>query len=286
MVILIVGAALGSGWVSYRRALQRDRHASRARVAVVAAAPEENDYSSAAYHDIDGLIARYQPHIARAAAQEAKLIVLPEKTAVVTDETRERWLAAVSAWARDSRARVVAGLFDEDQKRNQLVIAEPSGEIAVTYDKQHPARVFGRGEPKPARHSLPALDRNNPFPVSGMICVDGDYSDMVGPVARAGGVLALPANDWDAIFESHLRAAVWLAVRTGVPVVRSAGHGISAVFDAAGRIVAQADSREGHVVLVADVHPSNASQPAALVTAGNQRRAHEASRSWPVHRFI
>jgi apolipoprotein N-acyltransferase len=137
------------------------------------------------------------------------------------------------------------------------VIAEPSGEIAVTYDKQHPARVFGRGEPKPARHTLPALDRSGPFPVSGMICVDGDYSDMVAPVARTGGVLALPTNDWDAIFEPHLRAATWLAVRAGVPLVRSSGHGISAVFDAAGRIVAQADSKEGPVVLVADVHPAH-----------------------------
>jgi predicted amidohydrolase len=223
---------------------------------VVAAAPAENDYGALAYRDIDGLVARYEPGIAGAAARRAQLIVLPEKAAIVSSQTRECWLGALARWAGDCGARVVAGLFDESLDRNQLVIVEPSGEIAVTYDKQHPARLFGRGEPKPAEHTPPALDLSGPFPLSGMICVDGDYSDMVRPVARAGGVLAVPTNDWEAIADSHLRSAAWLAVMAGVPLVRSHGHGISAVYDAAGRVVAQADSRDGPVLLVADVHPA------------------------------
>ena len=56
----------------------------------------------------------------------------------------------------------------------------------------------------------------------------------------------------------HHRSAVWSAVMAGVPVVRSNGHGISAVYDAAGRVVATANSLDGPVVLVADVR---AAQP-------------------------
>jgi hypothetical protein len=56
--ILVVAATLGFGWATYRRVLHRDRDGRTARVAVVAAAPEENDYGSPAYHDIDGLVAR------------------------------------------------------------------------------------------------------------------------------------------------------------------------------------------------------------------------------------
>jgi apolipoprotein N-acyltransferase len=32
--------------------------------------------------------------------------------------------------------------------------------------------------------------------VSAVICYDGNFNDLVRPVARAGGVLAIPANDW------------------------------------------------------------------------------------------
>ena len=49
----------------------------------------------------------------------------------------------------------------------------------------------------------------------------------------------------------HSPAAVWVAVMTGVPLIRSTGHGRSVVFDAAGRLVAMASSFNGPVALVA-----------------------------------
>lgn len=165
----------------------------------------------------------------------------------MTSENRGLWLSAVSMWAKQANARVVAGLSKE-LRTNELVIADKSGEIVVTYLKQHPAP----GEPKPARRMPPALLQADPFPVSAVICIDLDYSDLVRPVGRAGGVLAVPVHDWDEIFEMHHRSAVWAAVMAGVPVVRSSGHGISAVYDAAGRVIARANSKTGPVVLVAD----------------------------------
>ncbi len=66
-------------------------------------------------------------------------------------------------------------------------------------------------------------------------------------------MLAVPANDWKEIVEMHHRSAVWAAVMAGVPVVRSTCPGISAIYDAAGRVAAKASSFDGPVVLVADV---------------------------------
>jgi apolipoprotein N-acyltransferase len=76
-----------------------------------------------------------------------------------------------------------------------------------------------------------------------VICYDGNFNDLIRPVARAGGVLAIPANDWKEIEQLHSPSAIWVAVMTGVPLIRSTGHGRSVVFDAAGRLVAMAESR-------------------------------------------
>lgn len=248
--ILVVAGALWFGFASYRHAVGRAETEDSVRVAAVAVSPVEFDEKTPAYSDIEGTIARYQPHIERAIAQCARLIVLPEYAVEATPQSRERWLAAVATWAVEGRARVVAGLGCADPHKDQLVIADETGRIAATYDKQHPAPGV---EPKPAKRTPPALLEGDPFPVSAVVCVDMDYADVARPVAKAGGALAVPANDWAEIVEMHHRSAVWNTVMAGVPVVRSAGHGISAVYDAAGRVVAQANSRDGPVALVADV---------------------------------
>lgn len=70
----------------------------------------------------------------------------------------------------------------------------------------------------------------------------------------AGALLAAPSNDWFGGFELlHHRSAVWTAVLGGVPIVRATGHGTSAIYDAAGHVLAQQTSQHGPVVLVADV---------------------------------
>jgi predicted amidohydrolase len=257
---LVVAGALGFGFVSYRRAVARLDAGAPLRVAAVAAAPVEFDPWSAAYRDVGAVIGSYQPVVARAIAEAARLIVLPECAALVTPQSRQQWLAAVSTWARVANARVVAGLFDEERRKNLLVIADETGQIVVTHEKQHPATMFG--EPRSEERTPPALFPRDPFPVSAVTCVDLDYSDLVRPVARAGGVLAVPAHDWDEIAEMHHRSAVWAAVTAGVPVVRSAGHGISAVHDAAGRVAGRASSLDGPCALVVDVPTSmRAAQP-------------------------
>jgi apolipoprotein N-acyltransferase len=253
--LLVVASALGFGLASYRRAVGRAQKGQSLRVAAVSvdgnASPWIDGGQSRApvYRDVGSTIRRYQPHVARATAAGARLIVLPEQAIVVTAQSRDRWLAAVSGWAKEANAILVTGLFDADLQQNQLVITDETGAIVATYEKQHP---FGM-DPKPQTRMPPALLPRDPVPVSGVICFDLDYADLVRPVARAGGVLAVPANDWAEVAEMHHRSAVWTPVMAGVPMVRSAGHGTSAIYDAAGRVLARASTFDGPVALVADV---------------------------------
>ena len=140
------------------------------------------------------------------------------------------------------------------------MIADQTGAIAVTYDKQHPAPGL---EPRPEKRMPPALLPRSSFPLCAVQCVDLDYPDLIRPVSRAGGVLAVPADDWTEITGMHHRSAVWSAVMAQVPVVRSNGHGISAVYDGAGRVVATADSLDGPVVLAADIRPAQPGKSAS-----------------------
>ena len=253
---VVIAAALAFGRASYRRAIARAGRGQLLRVAAVSASPAAFDpLHVPGYSDVDATITRYQPHIAAAIAHGARLIVLPEYAVVVSAGNRHQWLAALSQWARQARAPVVSGVIEPDRDKNQLVIADQTGAIAVTHDKQHPAPFL---EPRPDTRTPPALLPHTPAALCAVQCVDLDYPDLVRPVGRAGGVLAVPADDWKEITGMHHRSAVWSAVMAGVPVVRSNGHGISAVYDAAGRVVATANSLDGPVVLVADVR---AAQP-------------------------
>jgi apolipoprotein N-acyltransferase len=253
--ILAIGGALAFGFASYRRAVRRLRAGEAGesvRVAAVSADATFEGYSrSPAYRDVDARIRQFEPLVARAIAGGARLIVLPEHAVIVTPETRERWLAALSGWAKKAGAPVVSGVFDTDLQHGQLLILDETGAVAATYEKQHP--MMG-SEPKREARMHPALLDRDPFPVSGVVCCDMDFNDLVRPVARAGGILAVPANDWKgAAEELHHQSSVWPVVMAGVPLVRATGHGVSAVYDAAGEVLAQANSFDGPVVLLADV---------------------------------
>lgn len=244
---VVSAAALAVGVLSYRRAVRDVEAGETMRVAAVSV---DEGPAGQGYRDVALAITRYEPQVHRASIAGARLIVLPENAVVVTSSTRGLWLDALGRWAREAHARVISGLLDTDLHKNQLVAADESGSIAVTYDKQHP--MIGVEDRRQVQMP-PALLAVGPVPVSGVICVDLDYGDMIRPVARAGGLLAVPSNDWREFAEIHHRSAVWSVVMAGVPTVRAVGHGISAVFDAAGRVLARQSSFDGPVALIADV---------------------------------
>jgi apolipoprotein N-acyltransferase len=204
---------------------------------------------SSEYRDVDATVARYENHVVRAAREGAELIVLPEVAVFAEGDGVERWLAAVSRWAREFDVTIVAPYFDPKTPTNTLTVIEPSGR-RWWHDKQHPAPGL---EPAPRQRQAPGpyqLERG--WAISTAICVDLDYADLVAPVRAAGGVLVVPANDWKGFEEIHDQSAVWAAVLSETTVLRATGHGICSVRDGAGNLLARASSLDGPTVLVVD----------------------------------
>lgn len=252
-------AALGAAFFGMRRTERRLAGAPRARVAAVVVdgpPPPPGSVSgavptSADARDLEDTERRYAPHVEAAAAAGATLIVLPEAAITVDASGRAAWMDVIGGWARRLQVTIVAPFFEVTTPRNSLCVVDASG-VVFTYDKQHPARGL---EPAPTARMAPGPQRSpdRAWALSAVICVDLDYTDLVAPVRAAGGVLCVPANDWFGGFEElHHETAVWAAVCTGVTVVRATGHGVSAIFDGAGRVLARASSERGAVVLVAD----------------------------------
>lgn len=257
---MFVAATLALGWASLRRAIRRAEQGRRLRVAavVVDGRPPENGEltglwpaESREYRDVDGTLARYRAHVERAAREGASLIVLPEVSVYVEDDARARWRAGVEAWARELDVAIVAPFFDATTPKNTLFVIDRSG-VVGTYDKQHPAR--GIEPPCTTKMEVGPHALASGSALSTAICVDLDHPDIALSARRAGRILAAPSNDWFGGFEMmHHRSAVWTAVIGGVPIVRSTGHGISSIYDGAGRVVMQQTSAAGPVVLVGDV---------------------------------
>ncbi len=259
----LVAVALLLGRRSLDRATLAADSSSTVRVAAVVAnapPPTMDEYratwplESPDYKDVEATVERYRPHILSAANQGAQLIVLPELALNGDEDSLRRWLDAASVWAKQHAVTLIVPYLDGVRPKNELRIIGPDGKIVSRYEKQHPiAHLEGKREQRqsPNQWSLPAGERR--VPLSTVLCVDLDYADLCRPVRQAGGILAVPANDWPNFDEVHHRAAVWAAVITGVSIVRSTGWGISAVFDGAGRVLARASSVRQPAVVVADV---------------------------------
>jgi predicted amidohydrolase len=252
----LVVAAVAFGARSRREASGTRGTTARVAVVVVDGPPPQDGVltglwpvQSADYHEVEATVSRYDPHIRKAVTSGAEVIVLPEVAVNVGEDTRARWIEAVTTWARSLEVVIVAPFFDRDVPANTLTVVDPSGAVS-TYDKQHPAR----GMEPPRRKRTPpgslVATRGGPLALNTVICVDLDYGDLVEPVREAGGILVAPSNDWFGGFDRmHHRTAVWSAVLTGVATVRATGHGISSVYDGAGRVLAERSSAEGPVVL-------------------------------------
>jgi apolipoprotein N-acyltransferase len=143
---------------------------------------------------------------------------------------------------------------------NSMLVVDPDGRIVASYDKAHlvpfgeymPLRSvlglgsvaggttdFSRGDGVRTLH-LPGLP-----PVGPLICYEVIFpGSVVDPNERPEWLLNLTNDGWyghSAGPYQHLVAARLRAVEEGLPVVRVANTGISAIIDPLGRTVAQLD---------------------------------------------
>jgi apolipoprotein N-acyltransferase len=150
---------------------------------------------------------------------------------------------------------------------NSLAAINGKGEIVGTYDKHHlvpfgeymplrdiipfakfaqGAEEFSRG-PGPVTLDLPGLP-----PVSPLICYEAIFpGEVVGDHQRPKWLLNVTNDGWYGISagpHQHLQSVRFRSVEEGLPLVRAANTGISAVFDAYGREVARLDLGEEDVL--------------------------------------
>jgi apolipoprotein N-acyltransferase len=153
----------------------------------------------------------------------------------------------------------------EDGVWNSLLVIDGAGEIVATYDKVHlvplgeyipfhkqlaPVSGFiGRGSFE-VGESRVTLDLPRLPSFSPIICYEVIFPAAVtGPGARPRWLLNVTNDAWFGLSSGpyqHLASARLRAVEEGLPMLRAANTGVSAVIDAYGRVLAAIDmQREG-----------------------------------------
>jgi apolipoprotein N-acyltransferase len=101
-------------------------------------------------------------------------------------------------------------------------------------------RVQGGFVPGTARHNLDVPHAPRVLP---LICYEAIFPNQSSTNdERPGWIVNLTNDGWFGIStgpHQHLQQAQWRAIEQGLPLVRSANTGISAVIDPVGRIIAQ-----------------------------------------------
>lgn len=191
---------------------------------------------------------------------EPDLIVWPETAIPWRLETAAPVLAEIAKAAGDASVALGALRYDGQHLYNALAVVAPDGRLAATYDKHHLvpfgeympladlfeglgigalAASAGRfaGGPGPAILDLGALGKALP-----LICYEAVFAHDVNAMPERVDFLLQVTNDaWFGVYagpQQHLAQARMRAIEQGLPLLRAANTGISAVIDPTGRMVA------------------------------------------------
>lgn len=203
------------------------------------------------------LMRDYLAQAQKAAAQGAKVIVIPEKIAIITPGDIEDIDHLMQSTANQIGAQIVVGVVDvtADAKFNQARIYTPNAEI-VTYEKHHMLPPF-ESNLKPGTRLTEWQEPTGTWGAA--ICKDMDFPKMGRDYGNDGvGLLLVPA--WDFVQDGwlHGRMAILRGVESGFSIARSPKQGVLTVSDDRGRIIAQkASDAAPFVTLVANVPVHN-----------------------------
>ena len=193
--------------------------------------------------------------------REPDVIIWPETSVPYLLNHAERALAVISESARN--IPVVLGIQrrDGDQYYNSLAVLGADGKVAEVYDKSHLV-PFGEYVPGGALASALSLKGfaaqegygfgSGPalrlIEVAGLgralplICYEAIFPHEVGGIgARPDWLLQITNDAWFGQLtgpQQHLAQARFRAIEQGLPMVRAANTGISAVIDARGQVTA------------------------------------------------
>ncbi len=288
---LIVPLAAGALWAALAAApLPLSPPEGRIRVGVAQGNIDQAQKWDPAYRDAT---LRIYGDLTRALAnQGARLVLWPETAApfYAQDRTPERvrlesLVRAEQVWllfGAPGYVRTPGGV----EYRNAVLLMDPAGRLRGRYDKVHlvpfgeyvPLGRFlpfvrklvqGAGDFRPGDGIRPL--RVPDLPALGpLVCFEAIFPGLAAQHAAQGAqVLVVLTNDgWFGQTPGpaqHLAFSAWRAAENGLPLVRAANTGISAVFDRRGRLV-QATPLGVRMQFSADVeYPRPGATPQALV---------------------
>ena len=208
---------------------------------------------------------------ATSAQPTADFILWPEISLPHPLERAGPLLEVVAARAAGRPVMVGAQRWDSGDLYNSLALLSEDGTIADNYDKAHLvpfgeymplARTFARwgvfGLATDGQLGFSAGTGAHLTDVPGvglvqpLLCYESVFPDNVGNTAERPQLIALSTNDaWFGQYggpRQHLQQAQARAIEQGVPVLRSANTGISAIIDARGQILTSLElGEEGYV---------------------------------------
>ncbi len=188
------------------------------------------------------------------------LIIWPETSLPETLNWSETSRARLAEAANGASVLVGARRLDGEYGRNTMAMLDQMGEITTLYDKHHlvpfgeylpfdnfMAQIGLRGlavllpggyrpGPGPVTFDLPA-ELGTVFP---MICYEAIFPGYIRTVPRPDWMVHITNDAWFGTFSGpyqHLALARLRAAEQGLPVLRAANTGISAVIDARGQVV-------------------------------------------------
>lgn len=246
--VLII--ALGFGF--YRLANQVETEESVVMAGITAQSIEMSELMPTYSEDIEAfrtetqaIHAAYIEQTQDAIDSGAELILWSELAGIGVEEDVTALYTQLEQIADDNDVYLAIPVFilfpDEEDRpaENRLYIIDPSGETVLDHVKYGGNILEGSlaGDAQ-----LQVIE--TPFgSMSGVICWDTDYQDVIAQAGEAGvDILLSPAYVWDEVANMHFEMASFRAIENGMTVVRQSTHGLSGVINPYGKSLSRVDT--------------------------------------------
>jgi apolipoprotein N-acyltransferase len=210
---------------------------STVKVALVASDLKQNILAEAPA-DTLRLLGEYSSQAEALATQGARVVVIPEKVAVLPESIVPQADSLLRSSAEKSGALIVVGVIHPtaNAKWNEARLYFPDGSIR-TYEKHHMLPVY-EGQLTVGTARTEWQDASGLWGIA--ICKDMDFPQLSREYGKSGTVLLLvPAWDFDVDGWWHGRMAILRGVENGFSIARSPKQGILTISDNRGRVLAE-----------------------------------------------
>ena len=206
------------------------------------------------HQDTLRLLHEYAAQVEMLAAQGAKVVVIPEKVAVLLDSDVPEVDVLFRATAAKTGASIILGVIHPttDAKWNEARIYSPDGEIRE-YEKHHMIPSFESD----LTVGTTRTEWRQPSGLWGVtICKDMDFPPLSRVYGNDGsGLLLVPAWDFDKDGWLHSRMGILRGVESGFSIARAAKQGVLTITDDTGRVLAERETNSAPFASLVAVAP-------------------------------